>query len=354
MLMTPMLVQYVVGLCCLRHNPNAVDVTVGDLVLDSAAKKRRDVDVTVTTKEEDGSVSAFKAYEVKREGDPLDVITVEQLCIKLRDMHEVTHPAIVSSSNYTDGAINKAITHKVALYVMKPWTEPIASQFPDFPNAGRPEDFWEAVQSALLYWIDTRFDFLVPSARQAKFPLDNTTRIFTAKGTIHKKFPDLDHLQNDLLMRSTTMLCPLEPAQTILRTFPRHRILSDGEFDVGPAWPHTHTIQITNDKVFLMREGTLHAIHSVTINGSLQWRIKKRIPQFYIMESVPDEKVFAGATIADFGSDDGKMFAFIFPPESRDIGVHIFQLSEKHRHIIKGLKILSKRSAKASVHQPLR
>lgn len=187
MLMTPMLVQYVVGLCCLRHNPNAVDVTVGDLVLDSAAKKRRDVDVTVTTKEEDGSVSAFKAYEVKREGDPLDVITVEQLCIKLRDMHEVTHPAIVSSSNYTDGAINKAITHKVALYVMKPWTEPIASQFPDFPNAGRPEDFWEAVQSALLYWIDTRFDFLVPSARQAKFPLDNTTRIFTAKGTIHKK-----------------------------------------------------------------------------------------------------------------------------------------------------------------------
>ena len=33
-MMTPMLVQYLVGLCCLRNDPDAVDVTVGDLVLD--------------------------------------------------------------------------------------------------------------------------------------------------------------------------------------------------------------------------------------------------------------------------------------------------------------------------------
>ena len=31
-MLTPMLVQYVVGLCCLRHDPDAVDVTVGDMV----------------------------------------------------------------------------------------------------------------------------------------------------------------------------------------------------------------------------------------------------------------------------------------------------------------------------------
>lgn len=58
------------------------------------------------------------------------------------------------------------------------------------------------------------------------------------------------------------------------------------------------------------------------------------------MEGVPDGKVFAGATIADFGSVDGKMCAFILRPESsREIGVHLFHLSEKHRHIIRGLKI---------------
>lgn len=30
----PMLVQYVVGLCVLRNNPDAVEVTLGDFVLD--------------------------------------------------------------------------------------------------------------------------------------------------------------------------------------------------------------------------------------------------------------------------------------------------------------------------------
>ena len=59
-MLTPMLVQYLVGLCCLRYDPDAVDVTIGDLVLDTAAQKKRDVDVTVTVKEEDGSLRAFK------------------------------------------------------------------------------------------------------------------------------------------------------------------------------------------------------------------------------------------------------------------------------------------------------
>lgn len=253
MLMTPMLVQYLVGLCCLRNNPDAVDVTIGDLVLDTAAKKSRDVDVTVTLKEEDGSVSAFKAYEVKREGEPLDVVTVEQLCMKLRDMPKVTHPAIVSSSNYTDGAVNKAITHNVALYVMKPWTEPIVSQFPNFPftNSETPQDFLGNVQSSLLFWIDIRFDFFTPTAGTPNYSLDDETSVLTARGKVHKKFPNIARLKNDLLMRSTDILCLLAPAQTILRTFPTYSIQSGGEFDIGPAWPHTHTIQLTDDKVFL-------------------------------------------------------------------------------------------------------
>src|SRR5262249_101385 len=72
-MMTPMLVQYLVGLCCLRNDPDAVDVTVGDLVLDEAANKRRDVDVTVTVKDHGGNIQAFKATEVKHEGRPLDL-----------------------------------------------------------------------------------------------------------------------------------------------------------------------------------------------------------------------------------------------------------------------------------------
>jgi hypothetical protein len=46
-MLTHMLVQYLVGLCCLRRNPEAVQVELGDLVVDGASGKNRDVDITV-------------------------------------------------------------------------------------------------------------------------------------------------------------------------------------------------------------------------------------------------------------------------------------------------------------------
>ena len=61
--LTPMTVQYLVALCCLRHDPDAVDVTVGDMVMDEAAEKERDVDVTVTITDDSGQISAFEAAE---------------------------------------------------------------------------------------------------------------------------------------------------------------------------------------------------------------------------------------------------------------------------------------------------
>lgn len=94
MSITPMLVQYLVGLCCLRRDPEAVDVIVGDMVHDPSAGKDRDVDITVTVKESGSSESALKAFEVKRERAPLDVSTVEQLCAKLLHVRaERTTPA---------------------------------------------------------------------------------------------------------------------------------------------------------------------------------------------------------------------------------------------------------------------
>src|ERR1700674_2014440 len=123
--LTPMLVQYLVGLCCLRWDPDAVDVTIGDMVRDEAANKERDVDVTVTVAEADGARRAFKAYEVKREGSALDVADVEALCLKLGDMPSISHRAIVSSSGFTTGAQAKASYHGVDLFSLRPWTRPL-------------------------------------------------------------------------------------------------------------------------------------------------------------------------------------------------------------------------------------
>ena len=147
-MLTPMMVQYLVGLCCLRHDPDAIEVAVGDMVMDDAAGKERDVDVTVTLTGDDGEITAFKASEVKHERKALDVTVVEQLIQKLSDMPKITHKAIFSTSGYTDGACSKASSHGVELYTLKPWDRPISLDFPDFPGVGTPGEFLAHVQSS--------------------------------------------------------------------------------------------------------------------------------------------------------------------------------------------------------------
>jgi len=116
-----MLVQYLTGLCCLHANSDseAVDIIIGDMVMDIAAEKERDVDVTVTITGEEGVTHAFMAYEVKRERHPLDVTVIEQLCLKLADMPSITHRAIVSASGYSESARKKAACHGVEMYEFK-------------------------------------------------------------------------------------------------------------------------------------------------------------------------------------------------------------------------------------------
>jgi hypothetical protein len=64
---SPMLAQYLVGLCALQWDAESVsiDVTLGDVVADAITGSGRDVDVMVTVDTPEG-VFAFKGYEVKR------------------------------------------------------------------------------------------------------------------------------------------------------------------------------------------------------------------------------------------------------------------------------------------------
>lgn len=338
-MLTPMMAQYLVGLCCLRRNGDAVEVTIGDLVLDTAAEKERDVDITVTLQECDGRVRAFKAYEVKREHEPLDVAAVEQLCIKLRDMPSVTHRAIVSASGFTDGAIAKAGAHDVQLFAFKPWTAPLADQFPEFDGVGAPDQFLRQVASNLLFWVDARLNIFVPEGPPS-FNWCDSTRLVLKDGTVHKTFPTAASYRDALLLRSTQLLFALEPAQTVARTFPAGPMADNEEFEVSPTWPHTHTLGVLEDGVFLKFDGGLAAIHSVTISGYLQWQKRKRAPEFYILEAVPTHEVFAGAAVADWGNPEGRMFGMIFAPDSRAIHIHPkIQLQDKHKNAIRRLKV---------------
>jgi hypothetical protein len=331
-----MLVQYVVGLCCLRRNPDAVDITVGDLVLDEAAEKRRDVDITVTLHEEDGTVRAFKAYEVKREGKPLDVATVEQLCIKLGDMPAVTHRAIVSASGFTSGAIAKANAHGVELFELKPWTRPLSEQFAEFQNAGTPSEFFRSFVTKLLVWNDWVTYLHVPLGPES-FQYDDTGPLYAEDGSVHKTYASYGVLLDALLRRSTELLFASRLAHGQIVVSPNDLAK---DLTAGGKWPHSHTLQVSEDQVYLKFATGLAKAMSFTISGHLEWESSNRELGFHILEQVPFGGPFAATALAEWGTPDGKMTAMIFDPESRTADVRTFTLSEKHKNFIRNLKIL--------------
>ena len=335
-LLTPMLVQYLVGLCCLRWDPDAIDVTLGDMILDPAAGKARDVDVTVTIAEAPGITRAFKAYEVKRENTALDVAEVEQLCLKLLDMSTITHRAVVSASGFTEAAQTKAAHHGVELYAMKPWSRPLEEQFPALSMEGLAQECFPASQT-LLFWLQPQFNLVAPEAPEP-FTVQLEDALFTADATPHPRFATFAAYRDELQLRSTEILFSLEPAATVLRTFPTVPRDAGGGTAFGPAWPHTHTLDVRDDSVCFKASGKLVRLEAVTINGHLQWQKPEDKPVYYVLERIPDGMAFAGAIVA-MGARAGDMLGVIFSPKSRDIGVHIVRLAERHRTAIRRLKL---------------
>ena len=334
--LTPMLVQYLVGLCCLRWDPDAIDVTIGDMVLDTAAEKERDVDVTVTVSESGNTTHAFKAYEVKREGTPLDVTEVEQLCLKLLDMPSITHRAVVSASGFTAGAQSKAAHHGVQLFALRPWTRPLEEQFPLLTMQGTAEECFPMCKT-LLCWVQAQVALV---AREAKggFTVQAEDRLLDASGKPHFKYPTFSEYQKELLLRSTQILVPLDPAATVFRTFPIPFSAPEGITPGGPVWPHTHTLDVGHDDVHVTTMNGICRLDLVTITGHLQWQRSGDKAHYYVVEGVPDGEAFAGALIST-EARDGHMTGLVFSPKTREIGIHFVRLAEKHKNAIRRLKL---------------
>lgn len=343
--LSPMLVQYLVGLCCLRWDPDAVDVTLGDMVLDTAAGRDRDVDVTVTVAESGHTTHAFKAYEVKREGAPLDVGKVEQLCVKLLDMPTVTHRAIVSASGFTAGAEAKAAHHGVQLFVLRPWTRPLQEQFPLLTMKGTAEECIP-MRMWLLWWLQPQLS-LVSRAAKCGFVVQPTDRMLDSRGNLHSEYSTFAAYREDLLLRSTEILFPLEPAATVARTLPDPRSAAEGVTLAGPAWQHTHTMDVGQDDVHVTTEYGLCRLDVVTISGHLQWQCSDEKVKYFVIESVPGGEAFAGAIIS-LGARDGNMTGLVLSPKTREIGIHMVRLADKHKNAIRRLTLDLPRSAPAS------
>jgi len=191
--------------------------------------------------------------------------------------------------------------------------------------------------TSTLWWVGWRTQIYAP---QARGPFVETTgKVFTRQGRPHKTFPTWGAFEQVLCRRSAEILWTLGPGQkSIPASLPRP--LAETEYEVGPAWPHTHTLDVLRDGVFLRVHDRLVVTEAVTISGSLRWERRPRPFEYYVLEYVGTNQLFAGAAIADWGASDGRMFAVVFASGSNALNFHQnIELPEKHRNAIRQLRI---------------
>lgn len=132
-------IHLLVGVLTQVSSPEHVEIELGSTVYDAAREGNRDVDITVTFRDQEGSTVALHGIEVKRHGRPLTVEQVEQLCVKLKDMPGLTGHALVSASGYTGPARKKARHHGLQLYHLRevsPDSQPTTARDPDSTGTG--------------------------------------------------------------------------------------------------------------------------------------------------------------------------------------------------------------------------
>ena len=144
-MLTPVDVHSLVGLLSVPSGSENVEVALRD-----------NVDVTITTKDKDGNVTAFHGIEGKDHARPLDVADVEQLCATFNDMPGPTSHAIVSASGYTKPAIRKARHHAVVPWSFEPLDDPSngIDQVRWFEFVGRPQVTFRRVDRRESSYLD--------------------------------------------------------------------------------------------------------------------------------------------------------------------------------------------------------
>ena len=187
---------------------------------------------------------------------------------------------------------------------------------------------------------------------QLRFAVEET-RQFDFNGKVHRcpiAGPMLRYaaLKNELLLRSTEQLLTTPRARQVGDMF-RHEMYARARLQFfGPAWPHTHTMDTTADRVYLRVEGNHYQVQSATIDGHMQWQLGEP-PLYYVIENVVTKEPLARAIISP-DRREGSMKAFVFSPDSRTIGIEFVQLEERHLNSIKKLSLGS--SMDRSGHNP--
>jgi hypothetical protein len=347
-MLTPMHIQYLVGLCCLRRNPDAVEITVGDSLYDPTADYDRDVDVTVIYLNEDGDSEAIAGFEVKRESRPLEVGDIEALVTKLNDIPNIKRKSIVSASGFSRPAVNKARAHRIDLFELVTWDAPISEGFPNSSLNGKASEavLFSANTLAWINQVDIGVNLSKLFVNGSQVLLDSNPALFNKSGQKHQVHKDLSALVESVQLHVAKHLANSDEALSVRMT------PSSTPPNEWPDGPFGSPISVTKLRVpveidvYLQSGDELIRIESVELSGSLQWFHHRQQANYYIMRRYDSDEVFAGAAVCAFPAKEGLLLAGILSPETDDILMKPINLTEKQMNMIRDLKIKHRAESK--------
>ncbi|HXI69136.1 MAG TPA: hypothetical protein VNN22_02140 [Verrucomicrobiae bacterium] len=274
-------IHYLVGLLSLASNPDNVEIELGSRVLDTTTDTERDVDVTVTVKD-DGRITAFKGLEVKNHSRKLDVTHIEQLACKLNDMPSITEKAIVSASGYARPAIRKADAHGIGLFELIDWN--FSKQgFEHFHS-----EFVPMVQRS-LEWMAGPHVRLNPtdkiSEEDQQFIMANP-KIYFGSDESKTDVPDLNSLLANLRSKVQHELY--------------ERLQNSAVTAQAPSNVNV-TLNISDSPYVKTRSGKI-IIGQALFTGQVAWIETQKPTHYKVLKRLGDEKPFAGCMVAELGT----------------------------------------------------
>ena len=304
-MLTPIDIHYLFGLLTLVSQPYSVDVTLGGMVYDHAAKKKRDVDVVLTYNDVLKGKSVITGIEVKKHGKPLTVEHVEQLIIKLKDMKEIKTKKIVSASGYTDGAINKASAHGIELLILSDWNKNVD----DFEHIKLTGDF--IFINKILSWVGTPKIIYNPST--------NSEEILE----ILKRNPKINNNSGITNLAELNSFILLNALNTLLRdnnfSIPNDSIVVRVKLTIN------NPLHIeTTDKNLILTEAL--------VEGMVRWDEKQLKTGYKTIYKYGENKPYVGCAITEM--PNGNLLGLTFSQFDRNINLVNVKISDRNKNKI--------------------
>jgi hypothetical protein len=326
-MLTPADVHYIVGFLSLSAGPENVEIELGDLVYDEASRTRRDVDVTITCRNTEGALTAFKGCEVKAHKRRLGSEHVEQLAQKLADMPAITNRAIVSASGFSKPAIRKADYHGIDLYELKDWD----------PATGYEYFKAETVPAAreTYGWVgnlDVRVNPHRQHAAEERLILNSDPEM------VFESSPESKYKLKAWLAD----ISKLAAKEAASRAGP---VPTEGRHQKNA----TVTVQFT-DKAFAVQNEQRVPITSVGFSGTLERRVEQLPSVMKALYKLGSVQPIAGCAISDFGGEFGLIALII--SDRRTLELARVPIADRNKRKIIGQHLRRASAANADEGDP--